>query len=178
MYDFLHTKKSKQYEYKVATFLRESNAIEDEWDETSYIQARKAWDFIVKEDKLTLPVILKTHNLLMRYHLSKEDRGHLRTCPIYIGGREGKPWYALQPLLESWMEIANQIDKLDGITDLEEVIKHDHVQYETIHPFIDGNGRTGRIFMNWQRVKCGLDPLVIWQREKYSYYEWFQGQGR
>ncbi len=49
-----------------------------------------------------------------------------------------------------------------------------HVMYERIHPFLDGNGRTGRIFMNWTRVKrCKLPVLVIKEEERQEYYKWF-----
>ena len=42
-----------------------------------------------------------------------------------------------------------------------------------VHPFIDGNGRTGRIFMNWWRVKNGLPILVIKETARQEYYKWF-----
>ena len=51
--------------------------------------------------------------------------------------------------------------------------KASHIAYERIHPFIDGNGRTGRMFMNWQRLKAGLPILVIKEKEKQEYYKWF-----
>jgi len=52
-------------------------------------------------------------------------------------------------------------------------IQLDHITFEKIHPFIDGNGRIGRIFMNWQRKKAGLPILVIKEAEKQKYYDWF-----
>jgi len=50
----------------------------------------------------------------------------------------------------------------------------DHIHFEKIHPFVDGNGRMGRILMNWQRVKVGLQPLIIWASERQAYYAWFK----
>ncbi len=50
-----------------------------------------------------------------------------------------------------------------------------HVEYERIHPFVDGNGRTGRMFMNWWRMKNGLPVLVIHEgEEQMDYYQWFK----
>jgi fido (protein-threonine AMPylation protein) len=49
-----------------------------------------------------------------------------------------------------------------------------HVRFEHIHPFVDGNGRLGRMLMNWQRKQEGLDILVIEDAKKHEYYEWFK----
>lgn len=152
----------------VIDFLRESNNIEDEWDDDSLAQAIFAWDFIIGEDKLNVSNILKTHKILMNHHnIRPDERGYFRQRPVFIGGHEAKPHYAIRALIEHWLEIANQPRN-------EEEIKQDHIDYEAIHPFIDGNGRTGRIFMNWQRIKNGLPVLVIKEKEKFDYYKWFE----
>lgn len=36
-----------------------------------------------------------------------------------------------------------------------------HIHYETLHPFMDGNGRSGRAIWNWQMQREGLDPYVL-----------------
>ena len=56
------------------------------------------------------------------------------------------------------------------------LIKRWHIQFEHIHPFEDGNGRVGRILMNFQLVKKGLPILVIHEgKEQREYYKWFKG---
>ena len=58
----------------------------------------------------------------------------------------------------------------------EETIEQDHIWFEKIHPFEDGNGRTGRILMNIQRLNAGLPLLIIHEgKEQMEYYKWFQG---
>jgi len=54
------------------------------------------------------------------------------------------------------------------------IIKEQHIAFETIHPYEDGNGRMGRLILNWQRVHCGLPILVIKDSEKNLYYQWFE----
>lgn len=155
-------------DWDVINFLRESNNIEDEWDDDSLAQAIFAWDFIIQEDKLNISNILKTHKILMLHHnLQPDEKGYFRQRPVWIGGKEAKPYYAIRELIEHWLETANEPRNA-------EQIQQDHVDYEAIHPFIDGNGRTGRIFLNWQRVKNGLPVLVIKESEKFDYYKWFE----
>jgi hypothetical protein len=36
-----------------------------------------------------------------------------------------------------------------------------HVEFEALHPFLDGNGRTGRLIWAWQMMKCGDDPFTL-----------------
>jgi Fic family protein len=45
-----------------------------------------------------------------------------------------------------------------------------HDLFECIHPFIDGNGRTGRILMNAARQQMEIKPLTIWHSDRYKYY--------
>ena len=152
---------------EIKTFLRESNAIEDVWDKESLANAIKAWEYLIKEDELTLENILKTHEILMEGKLPIEQTGKLRRVPVWIGGREGRPWFVLNELMGQWIHDATDtIDFLAEKLDVDDEIKLDHIAFEAIHPFVDGNGRMGRILMNWQRVKCHLPILVIKESKK------------
>ena len=51
--------------------------------------------------------------------------------------------------------------------------KKDRIWFEKNHPFEDGNGRTGRILLNWQRLQYGLPLLIIESYKKEEYYKWF-----
>jgi len=52
-----------------------------------------------------------------------------------------------------------------------EAILDSHIQFERIHPFSDGNGRTGRLIMNYSLLKEGYPPLVIQTEDKGQYLE-------
>lgn len=160
----------------IMSFLSESNAIEGVFDPDSLHQAVLAWEFLVEQKKLTPAVVLETHRILMlNQNLRQEEKGYYRREAVWIGGREGMPWYVLPELVENWCKDAN-ITLLMG-TKGEDEVKQDHIRYEKIHPFIDGNGRTGRLFMNWQRQRMGLPILILWNSEKYdNYYPWFSNE--
>ena len=149
----------------IVDFLRESNAIEGVYDEDSLALAHLAWAHLMSQPELTISVILECHNILMQGKLEDSVRGHWRRCAVWIGGREGLLWVEISRAMYEWLkEPANNWEQ----------IKNRHVEFEKIHPFIDGNGRVGRMLMQWQRIKAGLPILVIEEGEKQSYYQWFK----
>jgi Fic family protein len=158
-------------------FLQESNNIENVWDADSLISAFDAWRYLRRWPKLYEEQILRAHRKLMLEKIDPTECGYWRERPVYIGGREGKPYFAIPTLIKNWIKRANNLIetyKTMNKKDVEEEIKEQHIFFENIHPFIDGNGRMGRILLNWTRVKCKLPILVIKEKEKFNYYEWFQ----
>jgi Fic family protein len=55
-----------------------------------------------------------------------------------------------------------------------EKISDFHLEFETIHPFCDGNGRIGRVLVNYQLMQLGFPPVIIRDKEKFIYYDSFK----
>ena len=149
------------------TFLRESNMIEREFSDEAMQDAILAWRYAKTLDKVSLDKVLTIHNLLIT-RLNSDIAGKIRKVDVYIGGRKGynpkEIEGSLKDLLEGFLE-----------AETEHEIKDWHVQFEKIHPFADGNGRTGRILMNLQRLNSGHPILIIHTgKEQMEYYKWFR----
>lgn len=163
-------------EEEIKQFLVESNAIEGVYDEVSLEQAQLAWKYLISQNELSPEIILGTHLILMAHQdLKPEHKGHFRNCPVWIGNREGSNFRKVPSLIQSWL---NQVDISDDpdLTPEEQdaTLQNLHVQYEQIHPFADGNGRTGRMFWNYLRLKRGLSLKIIYENERFDYYRLFR----
>lgn len=154
---------------QVANFLSESNKIEGERSPLALIDAYKAWDYASRENVLGVPEILSTHAILM-YHLWPNIAGNFRNVMIRIRGAS----HAFAPVDEVEGRLHRLVDHQPEPT--EDSIRSWHIAFQRIHPFRDGNGRTGRIILNWQRVQAGLPILVIQSApiERAAYMEWFR----
>lgn len=160
----------------VIDFLQESNYIEGVRDGLD--DSVKAWLFIRDKKLLSKTAILRTHELLMKNQpLDRTKRGAWRKEVVYIGGREAKPWYAIPDLMDGWIEsVNNSLTSrfVDTVERKQGTVVAFHIGFEAIHPFVDGNGRMGRILMNWQLHKWGLPVKIIREEDKQEYYKWFK----
>lgn len=164
-------------ETDVIEFLEQSNFIEGEYDSSSLDDAIEAWKFLIDKKHLTAGYVLKTHAILMKSrNLREKHKGKFRDVGVIIGGNLCPPAKEIPQRIERWFDNINRtnFENADDKTKVN-VIKQMHIDFEHIHPFVDGNGRIGRIILNWQRVKYGLSILVINEGyEQREYYKWFK----
>lgn len=99
------------------------------------------------------------------------DKGVYRRIPVMIAGASHKP---VQPyLIEPKMNELLLWFQEDSNGDFIEKLAKFHIEFEAIHPFIDGNGRTGRLLINLELMKMGYPPIDIKYTDRLAYYAAF-----
>lgn len=64
----------------------------------------------------------------------------------------------------------------DKTADIFYKIANYHLEFESIHPFEDGNGRTGRLLINFELLKNNIPPIVIPKEERTKYFEFLRNK--
>jgi Fic family protein len=126
---------------------------------------RWAVDSLAHVEQLTVDHLLGIHERLLAGTRLEQDAGRLRERQNWIGGSSYNPcsaafvpppWECVRGLLEDLCEFCNS-EELPAIAQAALA----HAQFETIHPFIDGNGRTGRALIHVILRRRGLAPVVV-----------------
>lgn len=155
---------------KIPQWIRESNLIESVNEPEADEICTKAYRQFLR-GPLTFRTLMKLHGKVMAGREIYGERhpeweGTLRNVDVMVGGRVCPEWHQVPSLMLQWFSIW-------ALADTEESIKQAHIKFEHIHPFADGNGRVGRMVLNYQRNKIGLPPADITWMERWSYYAWF-----
>lgn len=134
---------------------------------------RKAFDLMLGHTgDITREFIYELHSLVMKDTISpKFDQqiGQYRTEQVYIRGLDWRPPAPkdvpgdMKALLVWYSKNKNRLHPLV-------VAIYFHVGFEVVHPFIDGNGRVGRLLMNFILHKNGFPMVNIPNSERLSYY--------
>ncbi len=130
-----------------------------------------------KKRVLDLPFILELHELITHdtyneARLNKGERpGTLKQNDYVIGKDEiGAP---AEDTKEELLELLDDISGFvnNGDADVLTAAAFLHAKFENIHPFADGNGRTGRLIMNYFLMQNNHPPVIIFEEEKYKYFQ-------
>lgn len=147
----------------VERFIEESNAIEGVYGDEALRQSLEAWRYLEERDELNHEVVKETHRLIMEKR-QPVVAGRYRDCRVRISG-EFPPAPSEVPGLMD--------DLLDWVpSDGEEAVEW-HIRFEKIHPFADGNGRTGRMLYWWQCLELGEEPVLWTAENREKYYDLF-----
>lgn len=164
------------------TMLHQSNLIEGEDSLIALADAMRAWDYLATERRMTHDTLKRLHFMLMDSQglhsaLMPSYVGEYRTRPVWVGGRPAVNAVTIRPLLDQLFEKMNERRHLPVSDEARAgYAQQIHVEYERVHPFMDGNGRTGRMLYNWHRLSLGLDIHIINSdaASRREYYDWFK----
>ena len=141
-------------------------------DHMEAVGHKEAFEFVRELVKDNVPIsesiIKQIHYLVLAD--KKEDRGAYRRVPVRIMGAKHEPVqpYLIGPKMEQLLqEYAESKEHI--VTKLARF----HIEFEGIHPFIDGNGRTGRLLVNLELMKAGYPPIDIKFTDRITYYNTF-----
>ena len=143
-------------------------------DHLEAVGQRDAYAFVeqlaTEREPISLHDIRAIHSLVLADR--PDDRGALRTIPVRILGAYVEPPPPL--LVEERLRDLLKADRARrrALHPIERIALF-HLEFEGIHPFIDGNGRTGRLLMNLELLREGLLPVDVKFADRKRYYDAF-----
>ena len=141
-------------------------------DHMEAVGHKEAFDYVRELVKDNIPL---SENIIKQIHFlvladKKDDKGVYRRVPVHIMGAAHEPVqpYLIQPKMEQLL-----IDFKNNNEHIVTKLARFHIEFESIHPFIDGNGRTGRLLVNLELMKAGYPPIDIKYMDRLAYYNAF-----
>ena len=127
----------------------------------------KAFDCIIdmlkSGKKINENTVLEIHKRLLS-GIDDYNAGFYRNCPVRISGS--------RVILPNPMKVPDLMkaffEKIDSIKGVDDIIKT-HLDFVSIHPFSDGNGRCARLLMNLLLIQNGFCPIIIRPRDRKRY---------
>lgn len=138
------------------------------------INHKKALEIVFNNLKLNEPFddkFIKKLNEVINKDI--KDTKDYRKVQVFINGTDYIPPSAERvPNLMNYYIYNYNNDTQDIFTKIAQY----HIEFERIHPFEDGNGRTGRLLLNYELIKNNVTPIVITKDTRVQYFEFLSKQ--
>ena len=150
------------------------NFIPRDMSEREYYEVknyRKAFNTLLEADRKITTELIKKYNKYIMENLH-DLNGKFKTTQNLILGAEFEPTkpYLVPFEIEDWCDnLSYRLENAKTNEEKVEIIMDQHIKFEKIHPFNDGNGRTGRLLIIHSCLKEDLEPIIIPKEEKGKY---------
>lgn len=119
-----------------------------------------------KPSQLSSRDVLDIHDIILK-GIDDDNAGHYRNVPVRISGSSvvmpnPRKVPDLMDEFQSWLTSKNDLHPVSFAGEA-------HYRLVTIHPFVDGNGRTARLLMNLLLMMAGYPPAIIRKRDRLAY---------
>ncbi|MBN3847402.1 Fic family protein [Paraburkholderia sp. Ac-20342] len=124
-------------------------------------------EIVAKSETLSEWQIRNIHALVLKA-IDDKEAGRYRQENVVIAGASTTPpdflhLPAEMKQLIAWYDGAGAMHPVERAAEL-------HTRFVRIHPFVDGNGRTGRLLLNFELMKAGYPPAIIRKEDRLAYY--------
>src|SRR5699024_7472103 len=141
----------------------------------------QAFEFVLSElqnnEPLSIYHVKEVHALLtdrLQY-----DKGHFKSTDNAIKGANFTTASVEETpmLMQQWVDNLNfRLESTRDDNEKLEIISESHIVFERIHPFSDGNGRAGRMLLNYSLLEHDFPPLVIDHKDRAEYIAYLSDQ--
>ena len=124
---------------------------------------------IENEEVLSEYTIKSLHTLILK-NVDDSNAGSYRNVNVLISGAAHRPPTNIEVPSQMEAFITWYKNEAQTLHPIERACRV-HVDFVGIHPFIDGNGRTSRLLMNFELMKSGRPPVVLKVENRLAYYD-------
>lgn len=125
---------------------------------------------LINDNRELTEIDIKNIHAIVLKGIDDEDAGRYRTENVIISGASHIPPESIR-VPELMEKLIYRYDEWKEKYHPIVVAALLHAEFVKIHPFIDGNGRTARLLMNFEVMKNGYPPIIIKTEQRHKYYD-------
>ena len=171
--EMVNRQQRRDNDFDIRKYIKSSNEIEGIYDDEEIEQSLLAWAYLEQLTLLRHTDIMRVQKIITLHqdNLQPNQRGWYRGMAgnitnVQVGGRVAPDYSLVEDLMRNWLLDVPKMTPLVA-----------HIRFESIHPFVDGNGRTGRMIYWFICKKRGVKPFrynADTQKDREAYYRLFE----